>query len=146
MTSLAGGNVDPCSETRAEIQPMRDFFRIGRQKAGIVLLVMAIGLVGMWARSLNTVDACTFVIAYRQQFVFSTHGRIVWLTWSPEMPQLPTLWNSYDIDTDDDDSTPDEADWSISHWGLAVPLTLLSAYLLLWKPRPLTPRKESKDA
>jgi hypothetical protein len=114
---------------------MHTFFHGWRRKTGCVVLVVAIALTGCYVRSLRTVDAFAVVVANRQQLIFSTHGQIVWLTWSPEMPQLPTNWSSYDIDFEDDDTAPDDSDWSVSHWLVIAPLTLLSAYLILWKPR-----------
>lgn len=36
--------------------------------------------------------------------------------------------------------------WAIPHWSIILPLTLLSAYLLLSKPRATTPMKTSEPA
>ena len=118
---------------------MREFFHGWRRKAGCVLLVMACGLATSWVRSWTIEDSIDFMLGHRQQRITSDKERLLWGAWdftesgtygwsSKPHPELSgggfVIFNS---------QRP--SFWTISHWTVVLPLTLLSAYLILWKPR-----------
>jgi hypothetical protein len=101
---------------------MGNFFKPWRRKAGCVTLVIACGLIAAWFRSLFCID----VIGFGLFAVISESGRIAplgfdrrfgWVT----MPILP----GSDMSTEP----------SIGYLTIAIPLTLLSVWLLLSKIR-----------
>jgi len=124
---------------------MSTFFHGWRRKAGCIALVMAAVLFGMWIRSQVVFDTTAFMVWDRQHEVFSAAGRIHWWAFTPWGPTFSIQTNrltrqeslqriemgrSY-LQTMD--LNFEEMD--ISHWWLISPLTLVSAYLILCKPR-----------
>lgn len=98
---------------------MGDFFRGWRRKLGVVTLAMACVLASAWLRSFS---------AYHQQ-------------WSHKFDEVTSysvgLWNDHvHIESLESGKISAVRKWSIAipYW-FAVPLTLSSAYLLLWQPR-----------
>lgn len=110
---------------------MREFFRCWRRKAGVVTLVMAFGLYCLWLRSQFIIDKLQIglLILTSQDGIMtsdleSIYGRpfdLEWYTYEPE-----------------DVPTPSPIARKFSHWTCILPLTVLSAYLILWKPRKRT--------
>ncbi|HEY4258606.1 MAG TPA: hypothetical protein VGM98_00540 [Schlesneria sp.] len=107
---------------------MHEFFRGWRRKAGIVTLVTAGVMFVVWMRSLTTYDAI--------------HCKLPWVSSSSEDREYDSdILASFDgmLLNRRVFSAPegfrDEDIWAIPHWSIVLPLTLLSAYLLLWKPR-----------
>ncbi len=108
---------------------MQTFFHGWRRKAGIISLGLACIFASGWARSLIIDD---HVAAFRRSFI-STKGRFYLspqfgldhrsLVWESG-PELFLPMNTVEIETIG-------APYSI----VAVPLTLISACLILWKPR-----------
>jgi hypothetical protein len=144
---------------------MREFFRGWRRKVGCVSLVMACAVMGMWARSFGKIDqlrvSAFSVMSIRGTVgvIRSTHplpGSQP--TYSPfpvseilnsqpdENGNYPDWWGGMDVNQRWDLAgfhfgqriDPDQQSiiqLGFPHWSLASPLTLLSAYLILWKPR-----------
>ena len=123
---------------------MWDFFKGWRRKAGCVTLLMAALIAGSWIRSLALYEhawgasgrfwiaharGCIHVhVSYEQNWLFSSPS------WG---------WQSTP-DNDEESSLSPLWDWtstsawtaiSVPHFGIVIPLTLLSAYLLLHKTR-----------
>ena len=125
---------------------MREFFKGWRRKAGGGLLVMACGLVGMWVRSLYIYDTLAAPQLNRQHIIDSVNGHI-WWTGCQSEPD----WGFMSTALHQQLTTSEHfamrwslvanseklrlTQWVIPYWLITVPLTLLSAYLLLWKPR-----------
>jgi hypothetical protein len=117
-------------------------YRCWRRKAGIVTLVMACVVTISWVRS-RIRDESAFVRMYKSA-IFFHHENGRFLIWRDDMVNegLPFSWESGSIIDASHASTKTKAKWIFNshkvagqHWALVVPLTLLSAYLLLWKPR-----------
>ena len=134
---------------------MREYFRGWRRKAGCVTLVMALALMGIHARSfvveyhvmipvsrdVHYITICQGFVDWRaERGLRSPHDRIMW--WSSGGSRRSpkpfrymrfhasyVRWNGFDVGADDG---------AIPIWLPTLPLTLLSAYLLLWKPRKRT--------
>lgn len=109
--------------------PMHTFFHGWQRKTGVFTLLVACVFATGWARSLITDD---YVVAFRRSFI-STKGRFYLghqfsldhrsLAWEAGPGLFPPM-NTVEIETVG-------APYSI----VAAPLTLTSAYLILWKPR-----------
>jgi hypothetical protein len=140
---------------------MREFFRGWRRKAGCVTLLMACVLTGAWIRSLCTTNIVEFAKGTATTDIFySFDGSLVWRKVHQEWPNVKASFREWDAqprsdyDFFDDDriqwlcrccgtgigeEVDGPKDWSIYvivHYSVVViPLTLLSAYLILSKPR-----------
>lgn len=117
---------------------MHTFFHGWRRKAGIISLVVACVMTGLWNRSLFVEDLVAFP---RRQAFDSLNGNLYWdsgaiFTFNPGW----CAWRTHDL------RNPRQLEVSLAHWeqshsmripywSMVSPLTLLSAYLLLWKPR-----------
>jgi hypothetical protein len=135
---------------------MPDFLHSWRRKVGVVTLVMACVAMGLWSRSLITQDILN-VLDCR---LSSRNGWFVWCTSSMYQHDELVEWQEDLVGADEDYYLPSdpEVDWDfrapgfglgwlpnnghgrayiriISLWYFIVPLTLLSVYLILWKPR-----------
>ena len=129
---------------------MFNFFNGRRRKAGCVTLLMAAVLTISWMRSNIVVDSvyvgsCSFGSARGGVFVIRDEYQV----------SAPLAWES----AMDKEVTPEETagmslaqvlEWEFGtsegitydyamYWWLVLPLTLLSAYLLLWPSRPKLP-------
>ncbi|MDB5346665.1 MAG: hypothetical protein JWP89_5042 [Schlesneria sp.] len=119
---------------------MHTFFHGWRRKAGLVTLVMALALTGMWIRSHDVWIAIWFPCGSWHYCLISADGNLSWCSLNKtDFEQLlddcmggrygfhgcgicTSLYRfGHEIPT-------------IPHWFLVIPLTLLSAYLILWKP------------
>jgi hypothetical protein len=121
---------------------MREFFGGWRRKVGCVMLVMACVVTISWVRS-RIRDESAFVRFYRSA-IFFHHENGRFLVWRDVMVNegLPFGWEPGSNIDASHASTKTKAKWVFNsrkvagqHWMLVVPLTLLSAYLILWKPR-----------
>jgi hypothetical protein len=125
---------------------MRDYFRGWGRRVGCVTLVMACGLLGIWVRSYAVYDFIDIVASDRLNRITSCHGKIGLAVWDDSGGMPPFGWvcvravvvNAIEPDAhaaylglvrDGDNS------YLASYWQATAPLTLLSAYLILWKPR-----------
>ena len=141
---------------------MREFFKGWRRKVGCVALVMVCGTTTLWVRSLHVKDIVEFRTGPKTWEHWACVDGVV-ARWAmnngPFMPKQPKWirlarkpirpgdseevkydwkWNGLGVGK----STSDERNivWKVPLWLVACPLTLLSAYLILWKPR----KKKSK--
>lgn len=98
---------------------MGNFFDGWRRKAGVITLAMACGLTSAWLRS------------------FSENYK----AWSHKLDDVTSYWvglrnDHVRIESLESGKISAVRKWSIGiPYLLAVPLTLSSAYLLLWEPR-----------
>jgi len=137
---------------------MREFFQPFRRKLGALTLVLACGLMVMWIRSGIVGERLSFATNQNQVHLFSSNcGNLSWTrltggTTSDPMYQKwdaqPEQWQNVILQQDED--------WVIVHagkavsitlpgivfeflvvpyWSIVLPLTLVSAWLLLGKAR-----------
>ena len=150
---------------------MREFFQGWRRKAGLTTLAMALLLFTAWMRSYVFRDRVFFPGQQYCQTITSHGGSILWDQWlNPgKFDSLPIEFTSFkDLFTDcypgEDIEVEWRMDWAgfafgkanpisdrmawwiVPYWALVLPLTLLSAWLLLIKPRPAKSAKESSHA
>lgn len=111
---------------------MREFFHGWRRKVGVVTLVMALVMMALWIRSYVLFDQI-FVLG---NLVLSNSGCIVW-DWQGWGGPDANFLHFYS-----DRASPFDVDWyfgtdgiRLPYWIVTIPLTLLTAYLILWKPR-----------
>jgi hypothetical protein len=136
---------------------MREFFRGWRRKVGCATLVMACLVIALWIRSIYFVDElrlfCGNVCSRNQSLELEPANWDLefwasqkWVTYSTDGQP-----SGYDADTDPHDPNhivwylhmlgigigkwPDGWLLTIPYWSVVVPLTLLSAFLILSKPR-----------
>ena len=115
---------------------MREFFRGWRRKTGCVALGLACATMGIWIRSYYYQD---FVATRDSRFVIvSQEGYVSW-DWRTQLQStgLNLHWGSQLL--------PPGGGVFFKHFSTAVRyqsvtliLTLLAAYLILWKPRKRT--------
>lgn len=149
---------------------MHTFFQGWRRKAGLVLLVMACAMFGLWCRSLWIVD----VVSAFQVRLQSVNGDLILFTDTAQSDERAMHWLTeyFDPDWQYVQLSSPMVEWQfqvagfgvgmvnqdyhvlgpsaafasegiaylriISWWHLIAPFTLLSAYLILWKPRKRT--------
>jgi hypothetical protein len=107
---------------------MREFFKGWRRKTGVVTLMLACVFMACWVRSQTTYDVLSVcdcsVLSYSGDFCFDYYAR-------PN--SHPTKWESGAISRDMEFV-------GVPYSFVVLPLTLLSAYLLLSKPRKPVPK------
>lgn len=136
---------------------MWEFFTGWRRKTGAATLVLALALVGVWARSfLSTNDSFR---VWENHSLYSHNGFISWniqhvdhsnldVFGAFRKPEVKWRWEyccvvgSY---TTTLGSTAVEQYW-IPYWYFIVPLTAISACLLLSKPRVANPSTDVKNS
>ena len=147
---------------------MGDFFKPWRRKIGVVTLVFASLVTGGWVRSLTVREVISIPLQDSEEIFFSSNHNLSWLRHSvppggqrllvsrkavfPQWHVLALLINDY-VDIKWRWSwggfrrgevlvrtVSAGTVWMIPYWFLVVPLTLLSAYLLLVKPRVAKPK------
>lgn len=128
---------------------MFDFFKGWRRKLGCITLLMAVVTTGLWIRTALAVDYGGFSYRGRQHVIMSIQGAILWtsidgpggyIEWQTTRPDGPDLkglplpkyvevWQQ---------GIPElhPRYWLIMYWWFAVPLTLVSAWLILYRPPP----------
>ena len=141
---------------------MGAFFKGWKRKVGVLTLVMALILTRMWIRSASIGDELTFPIGTQwDDCVASNNQCLVWGRYRPDFrpahrpfPQWRTIppinW---------DDPPNSDVRWRylgfgivdrnnerlsyllIPYWSITIPLTLISAFLLLTKPHKSTTKK-----
>ena len=123
---------------------MRSFFHGWRRKAGVVTLAVACALCTMWMRSLSIQDVCVFQFGSTASDVLSQRGMIYWhvTRFEGELKYSFDRFYTAAFAADDELAGPERRIWddneewySLPYPLLVLPLTLLSAYLILWKPR-----------
>lgn len=116
---------------------MRAFFNGWRRKMGCFTLVMAVGIGTFCVRSYIIGDS----LSLWQLDVTSKQGHVSW-AWFPENSRLSVSWRSVNLVSElpsYDKMIVVHYDESIHYGIVTIPLTLLSAYLLLWKPKKQSP-------
>jgi hypothetical protein len=138
---------------------MHTFFHGWRRKIGGVTLVMALALMGAWIRGQYIDDIFGYSLFGHRHVISSSTDRFHFYQWNEanlEMAvanqHLPTIqwgetpnpldfpgmmkWFLYAEVTRAVVAAPDQI-WSceVPYWSSVLPLTLLSAYLILWQPR-----------
>ncbi|MDB5345600.1 MAG: hypothetical protein JWP89_3977 [Schlesneria sp.] len=137
---------------------MREFVRGWRRKVGCLTLAMACLLTAAWVRSFVLHDVVVIPIWNSYTYVVSVNGELAleptYLDRGGADPYWVTL--PYNSDITIFDFLQDDIEWIWRGAGLAIsktspghttdfiihyawltlPLTLLSAYLILWKPKP----------
>jgi hypothetical protein len=135
---------------------MGEFFRGWRRKFGVMAMVMACVFMAAWIRSFTVVDMFEFQRQDSFQSLRSSNG---WLGWHNDIALFPRArWESMTLDhyqalwivetglvsietqtarqLDSSVSDPILIAYALPHLSIVLPLTALSAYLLLSKPRP----------
>jgi hypothetical protein len=146
---------------------MREFFRGWRRQVGAVTLFIACVLTMGWVRSGSTEDRTTMILSQRFYLFVSSRSSISWWAMdnkgspssvvqmigrsSATNSPRPALSHSDIIEVlthlyavgDGRDNPLNVACWTVAYWSVVLPLTILSAYLLLSKPRVPAPKKIS---
>ena len=145
---------------------MGNFFKPWRRKIGVVTLLIACLLAAGWVRSLVVMDRIIWTDNGSMSSITSIDGmmwwfriapissinRVVWRSGKP--PNSPIdPWADYDpswrfqfsglqfgAGQSNKHSNMGISIWEIPYWFVILPLTLLSAYLLLGKPRIAKPK------
>jgi hypothetical protein len=133
---------------------MYTFFHGWRRKVGLVTLVMACLAAAMWVRSLRIEDFVDFAINLEEQRIVSSRGEIFWWAWTSGSREASEtmdgiLWNTEfngELDMVNASVGFVRRRWRIAYWHATIPLTLLSAYLILWKPRKQQPTASNPHA
>lgn len=138
---------------------MGDFFHGWRRKAGCVTLLLACVLLAGWIKSIWLQDDIEFRLP-GGRFLHTIHSVGQSVTWachvsrgihpvpfswqsgppSGAFPDQPVVidwqWNGIAVGNVRWEMTSDYIHfWRFPHLSVGIPLTLLSAYLILWKPR-----------
>jgi hypothetical protein len=124
---------------------MHTFFHGWRRKTGVVTLVMSCALMGLWMRSQLITDTWCWSIGHETEVVISGDGMLSWWRLSTQRP-VARFWNpGFVVQTSDGTRYANIGDWGVElglsdsmtvpYWPFVIPLTLFSAYLMLWKPR-----------
>ncbi len=124
---------------------MRDFFHGWRPKTACLLLGLAIVLMGAWLRSLVVRDVVKFSPSPHEtvHYFVSADGSFRWTRRDIIGGYPASSWRSDNLESLPQWNLSAEGDlqrtWTIRYWSVAIPLTLLSAYLILWKPQNAKP-------
>jgi hypothetical protein len=130
---------------------MKEFFKPWRRKIGVVTLVVACVLMVWWVRSVSISDQANFHIDNADLFIVSFDGTFRLFVHIDEFKdadygvkpgELPFVdWRPIVVDPSKKLETfvwRSEWKWQsrvIPFWSIVIPLTILSAWLLLSKPR-----------
>jgi hypothetical protein len=126
---------------------MRGFFKGWKRKLGVVTLGLACLFAAGWVRSLSVRDATRFTVTARQNAISSAEGHISWVAWNANVfRNSDALWISRALvrgkwawtcfDTDDFEGVAGRVALAIPYFAIVIPLSLLSAWLVLSKPKP----------
>lgn len=130
---------------------MHTFFHGWRRKAGLVSLVIACVLMGIWVRSRVVCDAVEVSRGGRGHFIASMQSGVVWCArdsdaqadWrigsrslaDARVGDMPLAKIVEQLLNADHNQQVNLTVWTIPYWLLTIPTVVLSAYLILWKPR-----------
>lgn len=113
---------------------MREFFKGWRRKLGCVTLVLVLPILALWIRSFTCFDQ----IAAGGNLVISNSGCMVWnwMGWGGPDATITDWYTGI--------ASPFGEDWYFGsdgvrfpYWSIVIPLTLLSSWLLLSRPRQI---------
>ena len=117
---------------------MKEFLGGWRRKAGVTTLAMALFLWCIWARSIAITDHLSFPFPVFgvKVFVLRSHqGEIGWQDLSMFPTYVPVGWSSHQFTRHDRAIEEFRLSFvTMPYWRIVIPVTLLSAYLILWKP------------
>ncbi|MDB5345260.1 MAG: hypothetical protein JWP89_3637 [Schlesneria sp.] len=124
---------------------MRTFFHGWRRKTGVVTLVVSCALMGLWMRSQLVGDTWCWSVGHETEVVISEDGMLSWWRLATQRP-VARFWNPGFVSQSPDGTRyATIGDWGVElglsdsltvpYWPFVIPLTLLSGYLMLWKPR-----------
>jgi hypothetical protein len=153
---------------------MRGFFNGWRRKVGCVALAMALGSMTGWIRSLLVLDIIRIpagtltsigIESKRQSLCFSwiqdnSESKLenelpisFWMALDPSLrgTELSLSYLGYNMGEFGwlvtlGDEYPRGIILAVPYWSVTMPLTLLSACLILWKPRPKTPSSNQPES
>ncbi|WP_029247179.1 hypothetical protein [Schlesneria paludicola] len=132
---------------------MREFFRGWKRKFGVVTLLMACAVMAGWVRSLSVIDEVAIYTTGREHAFGSAFGYFAWQSTDAHTTNTKRFWDWNAQPTIGSGLTSESLvkqfessltsleslhpqQWMLSYWLLVIPLTLLSAWLLLSKSRP----------
>ena len=141
---------------------MREFFRGWRRKLGCLLLILATATATAWCRSLIVRDQLIHVSGSTMRQITSESGILSWETsihfedfFDSAIPesgwfsrpatetghdgyrglcQWRFAWGGFDLATGTFGRSQIYGG-AVPYWSMTIPLTLASAYLILWQPR-----------
>lgn len=132
---------------------MRTFFKGWRRKAGCLTLLMACAVMGMWLRSHFLIECLEISVQDREHCFGSFHGFLSWRSWDKNWG-VGTTWQSFPASMVSSEALRNlktehavgsrTRQWVIPHAWVVPLLTVLAAWLILWKPR--TKPKVPQDA
>ncbi|MDB5343031.1 MAG: hypothetical protein JWP89_1408 [Schlesneria sp.] len=154
---------------------MREFFHGWRRKAGCVALIMACVLMVGWFRSRLVQDEIRISVCYANLFFNSCNSTLTWwqlsgldsaspqcfaLQWLTHPEIRGRMFSFSELVTLEEGSslTPTHVyvpreeqgaalvNWTVPYWSIVLPLTLLSAYLLLVPSRKRPPTESQPHA
>ena len=100
-------------------------------------LVVALAFAGLWMRSFDVTEYFAFRISSALQVIRSRGGELGWQDLSQFSHRFPVGWSSDPRRFVYRGPLSDPIHFvEVPYWSIVIPLTLLSAYLLLIKPRP----------
>ena len=142
---------------------MGEIFRGWRRKVGLLTLLMALMSAAGWMRSTSVVDIIDYVKDRRSAFFVHSADQLLLFVWlhDNDHPFLSTIGSVALSDSDDlrlisrfrecgwkccgfaigdyknnpDDLTTNIAFFLVPDWSITIPLSLISLWLLLSKPR-----------
>ena len=129
---------------------MGDYFKGWRRKVGLLTLLLACVFMGGWVRAETVSDVVRFDFGRRQHRAFTIRNRIHWASYESQCKywDCPIAWATTDpfdfsIFFTLSEITPvkEYRAWELPYLTAILPLTLLSFFLLLTKPRPSNPKK-----
>ena len=150
--------------SKAQRQVMGEFFKGWRRKTGVVTLAIACMFMAAWVRSTISGDEVTYASgATSCRIIALVDGHLAWLSFDDIRPTLVPkfpYWSAESFQKFDKFYNGKSKTWNwrfcgfavgtaqnpgkttifvVSFCSIVIPLTLLSGYLLLAKPRPAKP-------
>lgn len=136
-------------DDHCETNPMGDFFRGWRRKVGCVSLVLACAVTCLWMRSLSVADIGTFAITAlgSTYSLHSQNGTTEWYILAGQPSHnfhwwfsSPIINYSHLVGAEQVHLLSNSAGKPVfvivlAHWMIVLPLTLISTWLLLVRPR-----------
>ena len=152
---------------------MREFFRGSRRKIGVVTLLVACVFTAGWVRSLSVQDHLLLQNEWWVEVLLSVNGELGWLSLFG-VPGISS-WGSAKSYSLDEKLQVGPYSWmggirwrwrsfgfgfrelrfgqdvtlrlrTIPYWSIVIPLTAISLWLLLFKPRKSAPKKTPEPA
>ena len=115
-------------------------FKSWRRRTGCVLLLASLVPTSLWVRSAGMADIPMFAIGHEQYMAFSCNGTVEWFSWKIS----PSVGPQFDLESFP--LSDSSFGWktlrlhgvrrmhqrfTVTYWSVALPLTLLSAILIL---------------